>query len=59
MGLIKEPLNVDFYFENRQMTDEDQKRVTAFIAKQKGVKQRRVRINDTGKSKGLVGKIGS
>ena len=59
MGLIKERLNVDFYFEERQMTEEDQKRVNAFIDKQKGLKQRRVRINATGKSKGLVGKIGS
>jgi len=29
MGLIKEPLSVDFYFDNRQMTDEDQKRVSS------------------------------
>jgi hypothetical protein len=35
MGLIKEPLNVDFYFDVRQMTDEDQQRVSAFIAKTK------------------------
>ena len=43
MGLIKEPLNVDFYFADRQMIDEDQKRVSGFIAKQKLVKQRRSR----------------
>ncbi len=51
MGLIKEPLGVDFYFENRQMTEEDQKRVSAFIAKQKESKQRRVRGKASGKNK--------
>jgi hypothetical protein len=44
MGLIKEPLNVDFYFDDRQMTIEDQKRVSEFIAKQKNSKKRSLRI---------------
>ena len=35
MGLIREPLNVDFYFQDRQMTDADQKKVSDFIAKEK------------------------
>ena len=51
MGLIKEPLNVDFYFDDRQMTDEDQKRVSEFIAKQKTQKQRRSRAKGARKSK--------
>ncbi len=51
MGLIKEPLNVDFYFDDRQMTEEDQKRVSMFIAKQKGIKQRRSRITLSSKNK--------
>ena len=35
MGLIREPLNVDFYFQDRQMTDADLKKVSDFIAKEK------------------------
>ena len=42
MGLIKEPLNVDFYVEGRQMTDEDQNRVSEFIARQKTRKKRQL-----------------
>jgi hypothetical protein len=43
MGLIEEPLNVDFYFDGRQMTNEDRKRVSELIVKQKELKQRRSR----------------
>ena len=50
MRLIKEPLCVDFYFENKQMTGEDQKRVSEFIAKQK-VKQKRVCLKASSKNK--------
>lgn len=38
MGLIKEPLHVDFYTTGKQMTEEDQKRVSEYIKKQKEVK---------------------
>jgi len=41
MGLIKEPLNVDFYFDGRQMTAEDQKRVSEFIKRKKERKSKR------------------
>ena len=50
MGLIKEPLKVDFYFDSRQMTEEDQKRVSEFIAKQKVLKQRGSRVKPSGKN---------
>jgi len=39
MGLIKEPLNVDFYFEDKEMTEEDQKRVSDYINRQKNKKK--------------------
>ncbi len=39
MGLIKEPLNVDFYFDGRQITDDDQKKVSAYIKQQKSAKK--------------------
>ena len=39
MGLIKEPLNVDFYFVGKQMTDEDQKRVSEYIKQQKDIEK--------------------
>ena len=35
MGLIKEPKNVDFYLEGRDMTEEEQIRVSNFIRQQR------------------------
>jgi hypothetical protein len=51
MGLVKEPLNVDFYFDGRQMTEEDQKRVSEFIARQKRVKKIHPRIKSAVKKR--------
>lgn len=39
MGLVKEPLHVDFFFDGKQMTDEDQKRVSDYIHQQKDKKK--------------------
>ena len=39
MGLIKEPQHVDFYFNGKQMTDEGQKRISAYIKQQKDKKK--------------------
>jgi hypothetical protein len=38
MGLIKEPLEVDFYVTGKEMTADDQKRVSDYIKKQKASK---------------------
>ena len=38
MGFIKEPLDVDFYVTGKEMTTEDQKRVSDYIRKQKARK---------------------
>ena len=35
MGLIKEPLNLDFYTDGKEMTDKDQKRVNDYIKRKK------------------------
>ena len=35
MGLIKEPKNVDFYLEGRDMTEEEKIRVSNFIRQQR------------------------
>ena len=35
MGLINEPLDVDFYVTGNQMTDEDQKRVSDYLKKKR------------------------
>ena len=43
MCRIKEHLNVDFYFDVRQMSDQDQKRVGEFIKKKKERKNQRGR----------------
>jgi len=45
MGLIKEPLNVDFYFDGRQMTTEDQQRVTEYI--QNRIVQKKKRLDSS------------
>jgi len=39
MGLIKEPLGVDFYVTGKEMTAEDQKRVSDYIRQQKNKKK--------------------
>ena len=41
MGLVKGPLNVDFYTTGRQMTQEDQKRVSEYIKKKKELKKKK------------------
>ena len=35
MGLVKEPIAVDFYFDGREMTAEDQKRVSEYLQSRK------------------------
>ncbi len=40
MGLIKEPINVNFYTTGKQMTDEDQKRVSEYLQREKVNKKR-------------------
>jgi len=42
MGLIKEPLNVDFYCSGKEMTEEDQKRVSTYILQQKDIKNKAI-----------------
>ncbi len=42
MGLIKEPLNVDFYTTGKQMTEEDQKRVSDYLKKKNEVKKKKL-----------------
>ena len=53
MRLIKEPLNVDFYFEGKQMTDDDQRRVSEFIALKKIQKRRKSGTLSQSKKKDL------
>lgn len=40
MELLKEHLEIDFYFDGKEMTAKDQKRVSDFIAKKKKVKSK-------------------
>jgi hypothetical protein len=35
MGIIREPLNVDFVVENRQLTKEEEKQISSYINSQK------------------------
>ena len=59
MGLIKEPLDVDFYCDGRQMTDEDQKRVSDYIKMKNERKNKRNRLgsNTTKKTNIVVSNI--
>jgi len=50
MRLIKEPLDVDFYFSGKEMTEEDHKRVSDYIKQQKG-KKKAIKSKSKGASK--------
>jgi hypothetical protein len=43
MGIVKEPLNIDFVVENRPLTKEEEKQISEYIASQK--KQRELKSN--------------
>ncbi len=50
MGLIKEPLDVDFYVDPRPMTKEDEKAISEYIKadklkRRKKIQQRNIRSN--------------
>lgn len=47
MGIIREPLDVDFYVESRPLTKEEQKKISDYI---KSDKQKRKRINASKKN---------
>ena len=35
MGIVKEPLNIDFVVENRPLTKEEEKQISEYISAQK------------------------
>lgn len=35
MGIVKEPLNIDFVVDNRPLTKEEEKQISDYIASQK------------------------
>ncbi len=39
MGIVKEPLNVDFVVENRPLTKEEEKMISEYIASQKNKRE--------------------
>ena len=39
MGIIKEPLHVDFEVENRPLTKEEESKISEFIKSQKGKRE--------------------
>lgn len=44
MGLIREPLDVDFTFINRPLTEEDQREISEYIKKQKEARKKETTI---------------
>jgi hypothetical protein len=47
MGLIKEPIEVDFYVDPRPLTKEEEKRISDFIKadKKKNKRKNKIKIN--------------
>lgn len=39
MGIVKEPLNIDFVVENRPLTKEEEKQISEYISSQKNKKE--------------------
>ena len=39
MGIVKEPLNIDFVVENRPLTKEEEKQISEYIISQKKRKE--------------------
>ena len=54
MGIIKEPLNIDFEVENRPLTKEEEKLISEFIKKEK--EKIRMKKTDLPKSKRRISK---
>lgn len=44
MGIVKEPLNVDFVVENRPLTKEEEKMISEYIACQKNKKELKTKM---------------
>lgn len=39
MGIVKEPLNIDFVVENRPLTKEEEKQISEYILSQKNKRE--------------------
>ncbi len=60
MGLIKEPLNIDFTIDPRPLTEEEQKAISNYIQAEKAknkvkVNKRSTKLNKTFMAGGLEG----
>ena len=51
MGFVKEPEGITFYVENRELTDEEKKLLSQFIAKQRLKNKRRIELNKKQKNR--------
>lgn len=55
MGIVKEPLNVDFVVENRPLTKEEEKQISDYIISQKNKRELKKNVNRrTSKTKNKV-----
>lgn len=45
MGLVKEPLNIDFVVDNRPLTNEEEKQISEYIASQKKKRELKKKAN--------------
>jgi hypothetical protein len=51
MGIVKEPLNIDFVVENRPLTKEEEKQISEYINSQKNKREAKENIRKTSKVK--------
>ena len=59
MGLIKEPLDVDFYVEPKTLTNKEREAISQYIREYKAKTAKPKRRKTTTKSKPVVGQEGS
>ena len=45
MGIVKEPLNIDFVVENRPLTKEEEKQISEYINSQKNKRELKENTN--------------
>ena len=45
MGIVKEPLNIDFVVENRPLTKEEEKQISEYISSQKNKRELKENTN--------------
>lgn len=54
MGRINEPRDIDFYFENRDLTEEECKKISEYIRKQREKRSKSIGLSSKIKNREMV-----